>query len=156
MPKKKRPTYLFSPKEFQRLREIQFYFLIRTLMKLKPDPGFIYDFVESFGTLFDLTTLHLQKAVRDTIMESEALRPDPTETVILLYMAGAPMKTVMLMSRRGQSTVYKLLKEYGKDPCEYMPRYGYNETETISKFMSSFREMSTTVFHKEEVAHDGP
>lgn len=156
MPKKARPTYTFTKSEFQRLREIQFYFLIRSLMAQHPDPAFIYDFVDSFGKLFHLNTLPLQKATRDTIMDAEALRPDSTETIVLLYMAGAPMMTVVHMARRGLNTVYKTLKAYEKDPCEYMPRYAYNETAVISEFMSSFREMSATVFHKERVAHDGP
>jgi hypothetical protein len=155
MPKKARPIYEFTAKEFQRLREIQYYYLIKTLLGHHPNPNFVFNFIESFGVLFGLKTLHLQKAIRDVVMDNTTMAPSPKEAMLTLYMAGAPIHTIMKLTGKGQASVLNAYKEYQKDPFEILPKYGYTETETISKFMSAFRTMTGTVFFKEVLAHDG-
>lgn len=140
-----RKNYPLAEPAQLRLYEIQLYLIVYHLIKDYELPNVSVDFIEYLAKIHNCNDIYISKAVLACIKKDPNFVPRLSETHVLLYKAGYPVRTIHKITRSSNQTIYKHIDAYNENPYPIQNKLSKPIGMEIKKLLEGLYKLSDII-----------
>lgn len=128
--------------ETLRFIEIRFYYLIHELFRLTPNVDDIINVIDLLYLYCPYNKLTLQN-IALKVLDQSMYEPNRTETIVLYYKAGYPVRDICKLLKISNNYFYKILYNYNADPYNIVIKETEPRIKELEKFIQAYKTFNT-------------
>lgn len=131
--------------ELEKLRfiEVKFYYLIHCLFKLNPNVDDMLSLIDLLSMYNPYNKLTLQN-ITLKVLDQAQYEPNKTETIVLYYKGGYPVRDICKLLKISNNYFYKILYGYNADPFNIVIKETEPRINEMEKFITAYKNLCTS------------
>lgn len=130
-----------SEEELNRVIEVEFFYTIRTLLKMYPNIDDVFSFIEGLSRVEGLNALAIRARMQMFMSQTEMF-PSTMETILLLFKAGYKANIIAEWAGRSTRTVHNWANKYKNAWPLYTARTDDETIKIIKQFLQALQNIS--------------
>lgn len=129
--------------ETLRFIEVKFYYLIHCLFKLNPNVDDLLSLIDLLSMYNPYNKLTLQN-ITLKVLDQAQYEPNKTETIVLYYKGGYPVRDICKLLKISNNYFYKILYGYNADPFNIVIKETEPRINEMEKFITAYKNLCTS------------